>query len=318
MNSTLPEQLKRAVDAMLEGVSRKDLAVRSASITAHYRGGQGSRAAIAGKQDALAYLVARLPATYAVAAAVFDAVREAAPDFTPASLLDAGAGPGTASWAAREAWPALSDITLADANATLLALAQSLAEGSALAQASFVARDLVGGDLPVADLVVANFVLAEIAAQDVVVDRLYAAARDLLVLIEPGTPDGFARIRDARARLIGQGAQVLGPCTHANACPMTTPDWCHFSQRLPRSRDHMQAKGAHVPYEDERYAWIAVSRARISVNAGRARVLAPPKDTKPGIAFKLCTSQGLENRFVARREKEKFVEVRKAGWGGVI
>ena len=70
MNSTLPEQLKAAADALLEGVSRKDLALRSAAITAHYRGGQGSRAAITGKQDALAYLVARLPATYAVAAAV--------------------------------------------------------------------------------------------------------------------------------------------------------------------------------------------------------------------------------------------------------
>ena len=62
MNSTLPEQLKAAADALLEGVSRKDLALRSAAITAHYRGGQGSRAAITGKQDALAYLVARLPA----------------------------------------------------------------------------------------------------------------------------------------------------------------------------------------------------------------------------------------------------------------
>jgi ribosomal protein RSM22 (predicted rRNA methylase) len=318
MNSTLPEQLKAAADALLEGVSRKDLALRSAAITAHYRGGQGSRAAITGKQDALAYLVARLPATYAVAAAVFEAVREAAPDFTPASLLDAGAGPGTASWAARETWPALSDITLADANATLLALAESLAVDSPLADASFLSRDLVRGDLPDADLVVANFVLAEIAAQDVVVDRLYTAAKDVLVLIEPGTPEGFARIRDARAWLIGQGTHVLGPCTHANACPMIAPDWCHFSQRLPRSRDHMQAKGASVPYEDERYAWVAVSRTRVSAHEGRARVLAPPKDGKPGITFKLCTPAGLEERFVARREKEMFAEVRKAGWGDVI
>jgi ribosomal protein RSM22 (predicted rRNA methylase) len=318
MNSTLPEQLKHASDALLEGVSRKELAVRSQAITAHYRGGQGSRAAITGKQDALAYLVARLPATYAVAAAVFDAVRAASPDFTPASLLDAGAGPGTASWAALETWPGLSDITLADANATLLALAESLAVGTALAPASFLSRDLATGHLPEADLVVANFVLAEIAAQELVVDRLYAAARNVLVLIEPGTPDGFGRIRAARDRLIGQSAHVLGPCTHANACPMIAPDWCHFSQRLPRSRDHMHAKGANVPYEDERYAWVAVSRERRSVFEGHGRILAQPRETKPGIEFKLCTPDGLEQRFIARRDREAYADARKKGWGDLL
>ncbi len=54
------------------------------------------------------------------------------------------------------------------------------------------------------------------------------------------------------------------------------------------------------------------------MNDGLARVLAPPKGAKPGITFKLCTPAGLEEQFVARREKEMFAEVRKAGWGDVI
>ncbi len=99
---------------------------------------------------------------------------------------------------------------------------------------------------------------------------------------------------------------------------MTAPDWCHFSQRLPRSRDHMHAKGASVPYEDERYAWLAVSRARRSAFEGEARVLAPPKESKPGIALKLCTLPGLESRFIAKRDKDAFAKVRKAAWGDVV
>ena len=38
-------------------------------------------------------------------------------------------------------------------------------------------------------------------------------------------------------------------------------DWCHFSQRLPRSRDHMLLKDASVPFEDERYSYVVVTQA---------------------------------------------------------
>ena len=317
MNPALPQPLKDAVEGLLEGVSRKELAARARAISGAYRAGGGSAAAVADVLDTLAYVVARLPATYAVASAVLAAVREAVPDFAPKSLLDVGAGPATASWAARETWPALERLTLTDSNASFLALARKL---SPVADAEFLARDLRRDDLPSAELVVAGYVLAEIpaAAQHAVIEKLFAAASDVLVLIEPGTPEGFTRIRDARAELIAKGAHVLGPCTHAHTCPVAAPDWCHFSQRLPRSRDHMHAKSASVPYEDERYAWLAVSRTRRSIFEGKALVLAPPKESKPGLAFKLCTPAGLENRTVARRDKETYARARRIDWGDVI
>ncbi|HUO89396.1 MAG TPA: small ribosomal subunit Rsm22 family protein [Rhizomicrobium sp.] len=313
MNSTLPAPLKAAMDALLEGVSRRDLAARSAAITDFYRGGQGSAVAIAGESDALAYLVARLPATYAVAAAVLAEVHRAVPGFTPASLLDAGAGPGTATWAARATWPALSRATLADSNPRFLDLARKL-----VPDADILARNLTRDALPAADLVIANFVIAEFADPQAIVARLYGATNDVLVLIEPGTPQGFARIRAARAQLIGKGAHVLAPCTHANDCPMISADWCHFSQRLPRSRDHLQTKSASVPYEDERYCWLAVSRTLRSSHEGKARILAPPRDSKPGIELKLCTPDGVEPRFIARRDKEAYALVRRAKWGDLV
>ena len=313
MNPALPPRLKEAADKLLEGVSRRDLAAHSTAISKEYRSGGGSARIVKGEADTLAYLVARLPATYAVNVAVLAEVRAAAPDFTPQSLLDAGAGPGTATWAARETWPVIASATLIESNARFLDLAREL-----VPDAEFLARNLTTEVLPRADLVIASFVIAEIAEPSTVVARLYAAATDVLVLIEPGTPQGFARIRDARAQLLGQGAHILAPCTHANACPMTGTDWCHFTQRLPRSRDHMQAKGANVPYEDERYAYIAVSRTRRSANEGRARVLAPPRESKPGIELKLCTPGRLETRFIAKRDKQAFAAVRKAGWGEVV
>lgn len=313
MNPGLPAALKAAVDALLEGVSRKELARRAAAISGAYRGGGGSAGAVTGRDDALAYLVARLPATYAVAAAVYADITNSIVGFAPVSLLDAGAGPGTASWAARTAWPSLTEVTLLEPNAQFRALAETLVPDAAV-----VARGIAGADLPRAELVVASFVLAEIAEQRATVERLWAAAEDVLVLIEPGTPAGFARIRAARTLLIELGGHVIGPCTHAQACPVAEPDWCHFSQRLPRSRDHLLAKDASVPFEDERYSWIAVARRSRSAVEGQARVLAPPKEAKPGTTFKLCTANGIEERFVARRDKAAFARVRRAGWGDVI
>ena len=54
-----------------------------------------------------AYLAYRAPATFAAAAAVFRQVQRQRPDWAPRSLLDAGAGPGVAAWAAVAAWPTL-------------------------------------------------------------------------------------------------------------------------------------------------------------------------------------------------------------------
>ena len=105
----LPAELKSALDARLHGLSRNDAAERAAIISQTYRDGGGS-GAIRSETDALAYALARMPATYAAVTASLNALREITPDFAPKSLLDVGAGPGTASWAAAEAFSSLHGI----------------------------------------------------------------------------------------------------------------------------------------------------------------------------------------------------------------
>jgi ribosomal protein RSM22 (predicted rRNA methylase) len=143
--------------------------------------------------------------------------------------------------------------------------------------------------------------------------RLWAATQKMLLIVEPGTPQGFDRIKRARNALIRAGAHILAPCTHANTCPMMDADWCHFSVRLPRSRAHMHAKAAILPYEDEPFSFIAASRVAVSHDTGR--ILARPVETKFDRSFKLCTAAGLENRTVPTRNKLQFKRVRKTDWG---
>ena len=95
------------------------------------------------------------------------------------------------------------------------------------------------------DLVSLAYVLNELApaARESVLQRLWDATADTLVIIEPGTPAGWERILAARRQLIEAGAHVLAPCPHAFACPLQAPDWCHFAERVSRSRLHRLAKG---------------------------------------------------------------------------
>jgi ribosomal protein RSM22 (predicted rRNA methylase) len=227
--------------------------------------------------------------------------------------LDVGAGTGAAGWAAMTQWPDLAAIAMLEPNPALRSLARTLAGEGPLAGAEFLAVDL-DAEKPKADLVVASYVLAELPQDKAgaVASALWQSAGAALALIEPGTPQGFVRIRAAREALIAAGAHVAAPCTHDNDCPMAGDDWCHFSQRLARSRDHMLLKAAHVPFEDERYSYVVVTRDKM---ASGARILAPPLETKPGLTFKLCGETGLRAQFVASRDREEHRRVRKLGWG---
>ena len=320
MSVELPAALRAAVARELDGVSRKGLAARTARTTAAYRAGQGSAGVIREAQDALAYALARLPATYAACTRTFEAAAARAPGFSPRRLLDAGAGPAAASWAALEAWPELEQVSWLDSSQTFLEIAGRLAaDGPAPLQAAEARRgDLTGGGpaWPRADLVACSYALAEIAPdrQAAAVAALWAACTGLLALVEPGTPAGFARLRAAREVLIAAGAEILAPCPHHGGCPMSGDDWCHFRVRLPRSRDHRLAKGADVPFEDEPYAYLLAARPGVGAPAA-ARVLAPPRTAKPGIDLKLCTAAGLERRFVARRDKGAYAAARRLDWG---
>jgi ribosomal protein RSM22 (predicted rRNA methylase) len=320
LNAELPAALRSALDRELDGVSRKALAARAARASEAYRAGRGSAGVIREAEDALAYALTRLPATYAACAAVFAEAAARAPDFAPGRLLDAGTGTAAASWAALGAWPQIAAVAWLDESASFLEVARRLAvDGPApLAAAEGRRLDLTApaADWPRADLVACSYALAEIppARQASVVGAVWDACEGLLALVEPGTPAGFARLRAAREALTAAGAAILAPCPHEAACPIEDPDWCHFSVRLPRSRDHRLAKGAEVPFEDERFAYLLAARPGIGAPAA-ARVLAPPRAGKPGIELKLCTPGGLEQRFVPRRDKAAYAQVRRLGWG---
>jgi ribosomal protein RSM22 (predicted rRNA methylase) len=320
LSPSLPAELRAALDARLEGVSRQDVAARAAAISKTYRDGRNS-GAITSEADALAYALARMPATYAVVVASLKALQELRPDFAPQSLLDVGAGPGTASWAAAEAFPTLANFTQIDANPALRALALQFATSSSRLSAARYrlgqAHDLLtkAND---AHFVIASYLIGELGENERrdLAGTMWEKTRDTLVIIEPGTPAGYARIIAARAQLIASGAHVAAPCPHDRPCPLAPPDWCHFAQRLPRSRAHMQMKAAEVPFEDEKFSYVILTRAPLTRHP--SRVLAPPVVGKAEITAKLCTPDGLALAKIPRRDKPAYARARRWAWGDTV
>jgi ribosomal protein RSM22 (predicted rRNA methylase) len=313
----LPAELKAALDAKLQGLSRSETASRAAVISQTYRDGGGS-GGIRSDTDALAYALARMPATYAAVAASLNALREIRPEFAPASLLDIGAGPGTATWAAAQAFSSLRRFTLLDANDALRTLALELARDSAHLRDMEYERGQVSrllGNTEPADLVIASYMVGEIgdAERQTLAERMWAKTRDTLLIVEPGTPAGYARIIALRGQLIMAGGHVAAPCPHDGKCPLQAPDWCHFTQRLSRSRAHKQVKGAELPFEDEKFAYVALTRTPLLRRP--ARVLAQPTVSKVEVTAKLCTPEGLAVTKVPRRTKADYARARRWRWG---
>ena len=316
----LPAELKAALDGKLRGFSRNDAAGRAASISQTYRDGGGS-GAIRTEADALAYALARMPATYAAVTASLNALCEIRPGFAPLSLLDIGAGPGTATWAAAEALPSLQGFALLDANDALRALALGLFSDSFRLRDVNYERGEARSALAKADaaeLVIASYMIGEIgtAEQKNLTELMWEKTRDTLLVVEPGTPAGYARIIALRERVIALGAHVAAPCPHDGKCPLEPPDWCHFTQRLQRSRAHKQVKGAELPYEDEKFAYVALTRAPMVQRP--ARVLAQPEVSKVEVSAKLCTPEGLALTRTPRRARADYARARRWRWGDAV
>ena len=271
--------------------------------------------------ERLAYAVVRLPATAAALDAVFAAVARHT-RLEPRTMTDLGAGPGTALWPALSRWPELRRVVLVDRDPELLRLGSRLWNRAAAGYehrpgVELRTGDLATADAPAADIVVVSYAIGELAEDRAVkaTEQALALTAGALVVVEPGTPAGFARIRAVRDRLRAAGATLAAPCPHEAACPMTGADWCHFAVRLDRSRAHRQSKHAELGWEDEKYAYVVALRDPALLRArADARVIRRPRKETGHVRLALCAREGLTDAVVTRRGPT-YRAARDAAWG---
>jgi len=318
----LPNDLQRTLEAWTQGLCRRPILDAAREISLRYRDRDRAKGSslIRSREEALAYAVSRMPATYGAVYTALSQALTAAGNPALATLLDAGAGTGAASWAAS----ALTDvrgIVCLEYEAQMRLLGEALMRNAPapMDTARWLSCDIARDALPArADLVIASYVFNELPAErrQAAAEKLWAAADRMLLLVESGTPQGFELLRRVRESLPEKGAFLLAPCPHEGPCPMAGNDWCHFSCRVPRSQLHRLAKGGDAPYEDEKFAYLALSRAPAVPQGGR--VLRHPKIEKGHIRLELCTASGLRQATYSKKDGEPYHKARKLQWGDTV
>lgn len=314
----LPTELRAAIDEAASAIPQRELQALSEALSRRYRSESGTGRSLIGREaEVTAYAAVRMPATYAaVRSALSESMRSGLHIRT---MLDVGAGAGAAGWAAVMELDELKELRCVEREAGMLRLGERLMRSSAafdgiqLDWSCTDARD--AGAISHADLVTASYMMNEMSpdARAGLLDRLWDAADQMLLIIEPGTPEGFAQLREARRRILERGGHVTAPCPHEAACPISGDDWCHFTCRVARSRLHRLIKGGDAPYEDEKFMYMAFTRedaARCQARVRRHPLIEPGR-----ITLELCARDGLQRRMVTKRDKALFKAARKAGCG---
>jgi ribosomal protein RSM22 (predicted rRNA methylase) len=86
---------------------------------------------------------------------------------------------------------------------------------------------------------------------------------------------------------------------------------------VARSRLHRLAKDADVPWEDEKFIYLAATRQPIEPRG--PRVLAPPRTGSGKVDLKLCRPDGTTSqRLFTKRDGDAFKRARRADWGDTL
>ncbi|KOF57746.1 MULTISPECIES: small ribosomal subunit Rsm22 family protein [Clostridium] len=316
----LPIELKLAIENQLVGIKHSKLAQDAQTLSKKYRteSGHGKRL-LTESNEAVAYSVVRMPATYG---AVYSALKYTLDlaDCNIESLLDVGAGTGAASWAADSLIDLKSIVCLERENAMREVGQKMMSEGSQfLRRAKWIEYDLTKADITEkADLVIASYVLNELDDDERMkaAYKLWKATNKITLIIEPGTPVGYSHLKKIREYLLGEGAHIVAPCSHENNCPLEQDDWCHFTCRVQRSKLHRQLKEGEVPYEDEKFAYLAISRE--PYRTADARILRHPITGKGRITLDICSIDGIKKVNIFKRDGDLYKKARKAQCGDEI
>ncbi len=315
----IPELLENAIEQKIKNVKLAELKQCANNLSEKYMKQERTGDTLLNTEiETLAYSIMRMPATYG---AVYTALKNTLEriDSNIQSVLDIGAGTGAATWAISDLLEP-NDIRCLEREPVMLEQGKAfMKQNPNLRDVSWEYADIVKDNLDVrADLVVTSYMLNEIRPEERnnVIHKLIESSNQIILIVEPGTPEGFKNIKEVQKIAIENGLHIVAPCTFQGICPLPDDDWCHSIVRMERTKLHKLLKDAELSYEDEKFSYIVISKEKCD-NSG-IRILRHPIIEKGKITLKVCHNGNIEKMVVTKKDKELFKNVKKKKCGDNI
>ena len=319
----LPLDIKELLERLLDDYPLKELKESSFNVISKYNNKDSNiDNHINNELDAKVYSIIRYPATFKAFSDSLEYSLAYLDDIDISSALDVGAGSAAASLASIYQLDHLNSIDLLEKEQAMIDIGEYLLSrvDTKGVDIKYHKVDITKDDFSIyqRDLLFSSYVLNELDKSEVikVIDKMWNLTNKILLVVEPGTPKGYEIIRLVREYLISKGGYILSPCPHMDKCPIISSDWCHFSTRVSRSKLHKLLKGGDVPYEDEKYCYIAFSKKECRRCSNR--ILRHPQIASGFITLEVCSKDGLNTIKVTKKDKELFKAARKGKLGDEI
>lgn len=271
-----------------------------------YRGDRTARP-VSTRDEVLVYAIVRMPATYCATRSALDATMKRAKMSEICSVLDVGGGTGASSLAVIERFENCK-IDFLEREQEMIMMAKSLLSDFK-GQINYIRGDILSyNPNKKYDLVIASYVLNELDKKNrqKALIKLLSLTKNLLLIIESGTPDDFALGEEDKQFLDGK-IEMVAPCPSMKKCKLEQ-DYCNFSCRIDRSRLHKLVKGVESPFEDEKFSYHAYSFFKPTKSA--TRIIRKPIFNKKFIKVKTCSDEGISERVFTKTMGETYKKLR--------
>lgn len=342
----LPEEILNKIMEIAYNINKKEISQNFRKISDKYIGEKKGESLLSKDEEAIAYSIARMPATYG-------AVRESSSQMlelfdsdtlnSVKTLIDVGAGTGAATLALidelKKSNISINNITCLEREDAMIKLGKTLFEASdieVIKNASWVKFDINANtknitfennknvnepiDSMNADIVITSYMLNEFPEEKVidVVDKLWNMTNNILIIVDPGTPKDHKRLVKIKNHLSEKGGNIIAPCTCKFGCDLPETDWCHFTCRVERTRLQKQAKGGEVPFEDEKFTYLVVSKKWNRSHQKVSRIIRHPVIRPNMIEIKMCSNGEIVSKIYTKKDKEAYKRLKKAKVGNII
>lgn len=270
----IPVELTNIVEEIAAQVNISELKKSASEVHMKYNEAKDGKSIVKSEKEVLSYAISRMPGTYAAVSMAASAAFLKT-DMKIKSLIDVGAGTGACSFAIGDIFD-LKRVTLVEREENMIKVGKLLAEKSndVLKCGTWIRADACDFECETADLVTASYVMNELndKTKTLFLKKLWDESEKYILIVEPGSKEGFKNITMARDFYLSLGGTILAPCKHNMKCDLGDDDWCHFSCRISRTKLQKYVKAGDAPFEDEKYMYIAISKENIGVPNNEANM----------------------------------------------